>query len=69
MRAAGSRIELAQMRFRLPAVESPAAAPPSIFRSEGRALRQEQPLPGAGPSAFFEFTGKKYPKGEATASR
>jgi putative SOS response-associated peptidase YedK len=60
MRAAGDGIELAQMRFGFPP-NSPRGGPVFNFRSEGRRFdKSSRCLVPA--SAFFEFTGKKYPK-------
>ena len=60
MRAAGNAIELAAMRFGLPPT-SPRGGPVFNFRSEGRRFdKSHRCLVPA--SAFFEFTGKKYPK-------
>jgi putative SOS response-associated peptidase YedK len=59
MRAAGE-IELAAMRFGFPPA-NPKGGPVFNFRSEGRHFDQSNRclVPA---SAFFEFTGKKYPK-------
>src|SRR6266478_10006150 len=60
MRAAGNGIELAQMRFGFPP-SNPRGGPIFNFRSEGRRFdKSNRCLVPA--SAFFEFTGKKYPK-------
>jgi putative SOS response-associated peptidase YedK len=60
MRAAGDEIELAPMRFGFPP-SSPRGGPVFNFRSEGRRFdKSNRCLVPA--SAFFEFTGKKYPK-------
>ncbi|MGZ9091613.1 MAG: SOS response-associated peptidase [Rhodoplanes sp.] len=60
MRAAGNGIELAQMSFSFPPSE-PKGGPVFNFRSEGRRFADSKRclVPA---SAFFEFTGKKYPK-------
>src|SRR5258708_26982149 len=60
MRAAGNGIELAQMRFAF-APSGPRGGPVFNFRSEGRHFDKSNRclIPA---SAFFEFTGKKYPK-------
>ncbi|MBV9244535.1 MAG: SOS response-associated peptidase [Methylobacteriaceae bacterium] len=60
MRAAGNAIELAAMRFGLPPT-GPRGGPVFNFRSEGRRFDKSHRclIPA---SAFFEFTGKKYPK-------
>jgi putative SOS response-associated peptidase YedK len=60
MRAAGDAIELAAMRFGFPAA-NPKGGPIFNFRSEGRRFGDSNRclVPA---SAFFEFTGKKYPK-------
>jgi len=60
MRAAGNGIELAPMRFGFPPPR-PRASPIFNFRSEGRRFDKSNRclIPA---SAFFEFTGKKYPK-------
>ena len=60
MRAAGNGIELTSMRFGFPA-SSPKGGPVFNFRSEGRRFDKSQRclIPA---SAFFEFTGAKYPK-------
>jgi putative SOS response-associated peptidase YedK len=54
-------IELATMRFGFPPPEGRKAGPVFNFRSEGRHFGQSKRclIPA---SAFFEFTGKKYPK-------
>jgi putative SOS response-associated peptidase YedK len=60
MCAAGNGIELAPMRFGFPPARS-GGAPVFNFRSEGRHFdKSNRCLVPA--SAFFEFTGKKYPK-------
>jgi putative SOS response-associated peptidase YedK len=60
MRAAGAEIELAPMRFGFPP-SSPRGGPVFNYRSEGRRFdKSNRCLVPA--SAFFEFTGKKYPK-------
>jgi putative SOS response-associated peptidase YedK len=60
MRASGNAIELVPMRFGFPPPR-PRAAPVFNFRSEGRRFDKSKRclIPA---SAFFEFTGKKYPK-------
>ncbi len=60
MRAAGNGIELAPMTFGFPPA-SPRSGPIFNFRSEGRHFDKSNRclIPA---SAFFEFTGKKYPK-------
>jgi putative SOS response-associated peptidase YedK len=60
MRAAGNNIELTPMRFGFPPA-NPKAAPVFNFRSEGRRFGDSKRclIPA---SAFFEFTGSKYPK-------
>jgi putative SOS response-associated peptidase YedK len=60
MRASGNAIELAPMRFGFPPPR-PRASPVFNFRSEGRRFDKSNRclIPA---SAFFEFTGKKYPK-------
>lgn len=60
MRAAGDAIELAPMRFGFPPA-NPKGGPVFNFRSEGRRFADSNRclVPA---SAFFEFTGKKYPK-------
>jgi putative SOS response-associated peptidase YedK len=60
MRAAGNVIELAPMRFGFPPPR-PRAGPVFNFRSEGRSFEKSNRclVPA---SAFFEFTGSKYPK-------
>lgn len=60
MRAAGDAIELAPMRFGFPPA-NPKGGPVFNFRSEGRRFADSKRclVPA---SAFFEFTGKKYPK-------
>jgi putative SOS response-associated peptidase YedK len=60
MRAAGNLIELASMNFSFPP-SGPRGGPVFNFRSEGRRFdKSNRCLVPA--SAFFEFTGKKYPK-------
>ena len=58
--AAGNVIELAPMRFGFPPA-NPKGGPVFNFRSEGRRFAHSNRclVPA---SAFFEFTGKKYPK-------
>src|ERR1700722_2373454 len=60
MQDAGDEIELAPMTFSLPP-RRPAAPPVFNFRSDGRHFAGSNRciIPA---SAFFEFTGKKYPK-------
>ncbi|MBZ9748337.1 SOS response-associated peptidase family protein [Mesorhizobium sp. CO1-1-7] len=60
MRAAGNGIELVPMNFSFPP-SSPRGGPVFNFRSEGRSFANSNRclIPA---SAFFEFTGKKYPK-------
>jgi putative SOS response-associated peptidase YedK len=60
MRSAGNVIELTQMRFGFRAAR-PGGAPVFNFRSEGRRFKESKRclIPA---SAFFEFTGRKYPK-------
>ncbi len=60
MRAAGNGIELAPMRFGFPP-SSLKGGPVFNFRSEGRRFDKSHRclIPA---SAFFEFTGTKYPK-------
>jgi len=60
MRAAGNGIELAPMRFGFPPPRA-KAAPVFNFRSESRHFDKSNRclIPA---TAFFEFTGKKYPK-------
>jgi putative SOS response-associated peptidase YedK len=60
MRAGGNIVELVPMRFGFPPPR-PRAAPVFNFRSEGRRFDKSNRclIPA---SAFFEFTGKKYPK-------
>jgi putative SOS response-associated peptidase YedK len=60
MRSSGNIIELMQMKFGFPP-PSPRAGPVFNFRSEGRSFANSNRclIPA---SAFFEFTGKKYPK-------
>lgn len=59
MRTAGNDIELARMNFGLPS--SGRGGPAFNFRSERRHFAESKRclIPA---SAFFEFTGKKYPK-------
>ena len=59
MRAAGDGVELVPMNFSLP--PSGKGAPVFNFKSEGRHFDQSNRclIPA---SAFFEFTGKRYPK-------
>jgi putative SOS response-associated peptidase YedK len=60
MRAAGNLIELVAMNFSFPP-SSPRGGPVFNFRSEGRRFdKSNRCLVPA--SAFFEFTGRKYPK-------
>ncbi len=60
IRAAGNGVELAPMKFGFPPPR-PKAAPVFNFRSEGRSFaRSSRCLIPA--TAFFEFTGSKYPK-------
>jgi putative SOS response-associated peptidase YedK len=60
MRASDNLGELAPMRFGFPPPR-PKASPVFNFRSEGRRFHESKRclIPA---SAFFEFTGKKYPK-------
>jgi putative SOS response-associated peptidase YedK len=60
MRAAGNGIELVPMGFGFPP-SGPHGGPVFNFRSEGRHFGKSNRclIPA---SAFFEFTGKKYPK-------
>ena len=60
MRAAGNEIELVPMTFAFPPGR-PRGAPVFNFRSDGRHFANSARciVPS---SAFFEFTGKKYPK-------
>ena len=60
MRAAGNGIALAPMNFSFPP-SSPRGGPVFNYRSEGRSFAKSNRclIPA---SAFFEFTGKKYPK-------
>jgi putative SOS response-associated peptidase YedK len=60
MRAAGNGIELVAMNFSFPP-SGPRGGPVFNFRSEGRSFANSNRciIPA---SAFFEFTGKKYPK-------
>lgn len=59
MRATGNLIELVQMNFSFP--PSGKGGPIFNFRSDGRSFANSNRclIPA---SAFFEFTGKKYPK-------
>lgn len=60
MRAAGDDVELTPMRFGFPPA-NPKAGPVFNFRSEGRQFgNSKRCLVPA--SAFFEFTGTRYPK-------
>ncbi len=60
MRLAGEAVELAQMQFGFPPL-SPKGGPVFNFRSEGRRFADSNRclIPA---SAFFEFSGTKYPK-------
>jgi putative SOS response-associated peptidase YedK len=60
MRATGNQIELVPMTFAFPPAR-PGGVPVFKFRSEGRHFANSNRclIPA---SAFFEFTGKKYPK-------
>jgi putative SOS response-associated peptidase YedK len=60
IRAAGNGVELAPMKFGFPPPR-PRAGPVFNFRSEGRHFGDSNRclIPA---SAFFEFTGEKYPK-------
>ena len=60
MRAVGDEIELVPMNFSLPP-SGPKGGPIFNFRSEGRHFGDSKRclVPA---TAFFEFTGKKYPK-------
>lgn len=60
MRAAGNGIDLVPMNFSFPP-SGPRGGPVFNFRSEGRQFDKSNRclIPA---SAFFEFTGKKYPK-------
>jgi putative SOS response-associated peptidase YedK len=60
MRVAGNAVELAPMKFGFPP-SSPRGGPVFNFRLEGRQFDKSNRclIPA---SAFFEFTGKKYPK-------
>jgi len=60
LRAAGHGAELAQMTFGFPAPK-PGRAPVFNFRSDGRHFRDSRRCVILA-SAFFEFTGAKYPK-------
>ena len=59
MRKSGQEVELVSMRFGFPPVK-PKAGPAFNFRSEGRSFANSKRclVPA---SAFFEFTGSKYP--------
>jgi putative SOS response-associated peptidase YedK len=60
MRAAGNLVELCPMKFSFPPAR-PGGKPVFNFRSEGRSFaKSNRCLVPA--SAFFEFTGKRYPK-------
>jgi putative SOS response-associated peptidase YedK len=61
MRAAGNSIELVPMNFGFPPSGPRGGGPVFNFRSEGRRFADSNRclVPA---SAFFEFTGKKYPK-------
>jgi putative SOS response-associated peptidase YedK len=59
MRASGDAVQLAQMRFGLP--PKGKGGPVFNFRSEGRNFAQTRRCIVLA-SAFFEFTGVKYPK-------
>jgi putative SOS response-associated peptidase YedK len=60
MRAAGNVVELVPMTFGLPA-KNPRGGPVFNFKSDGRHFSNSNRclVPA---SAFFEFTGKRYPK-------
>ena len=60
MRASGNLVELVSMNFSFPP-SGPRGGPVFNFRSEGRSFANSNRclIPA---SAFFEFTGKKYPK-------
>jgi hypothetical protein len=60
MRVAGNVVELVPMTFGLPP-KSPRGGPVFNFKSEGRRFGESKRclIPA---SAFFEFTGKRYPK-------
>lgn len=60
MRAAGNGIELVPMNFSFPP-SNPKGGPVFNYRSDGRHFDKSNRclIPA---SAFFEFTGKKYPK-------
>jgi len=60
MRVAGNGVELARMTFAFPPA-GPRGGPVFNFRSEGRSFANSNRclIPA---SAFFEFTGTKYPK-------
>ena len=60
LRLAGEAVELSQMQFGFPPL-SPKGGPVFNFRSESRSFASSNRclIPA---SAFFEFTGKKYPK-------
>src|ERR1700721_881073 len=64
MRATGNGIELVPMTFSFPPGRQ-GGAPVFNFRSEGRHFANSNRclIPA---SAFSEFTGKRYPKGEAS---
>jgi putative SOS response-associated peptidase YedK len=60
MRKSAEQVELVSMRFGFPPAK-PKAGPVFNFRSEGRSFANSKRclIPA---SAFFEFTGSKYPK-------
>jgi putative SOS response-associated peptidase YedK len=60
MRKSGEQVELVAMRFGFPPAK-PKAGPVFNFRSDGRSFANSKRclVPA---SAFFEFTGNKYPK-------
>jgi putative SOS response-associated peptidase YedK len=60
MRKSGEQVELVPMRFGFPPAK-PKTGPVFNFRSEGRSFANSKRclIPA---SAFFEFTGSKYPK-------
>lgn len=60
MRNSGEQVELVSMRFGFPPAK-PKAGPVFNFRSEGCSFANSKRclIPA---SAFFEFTGSKYPK-------
>src|SRR5579872_6091339 len=60
IRAAGNGVELAPMRWSFPPPR-PGGKPAFNYRSEGRSFKDSRRclIPA---SAFFEFTGSKYPK-------